>query len=121
MYLLLFGAFTGLGVRAFGNPIHGDSDVVCAASVECPDSDMDHSHGGEDEPHSDDEHEPECPDDPHEHHHHHGPCCVGNILMVHDGEGMRLSIPTESRLELSFVGSILPDGPVLSEDKPPLI
>jgi hypothetical protein len=117
MYLLLLGVFAGVGLRAFGNPNHKEAADSCPVVSNCSDADPD----CHDTQHSDDEHGPECPSEPHEHHHHHGPCCGGNYLTVRDADGLRLVIPAESRLEISLVGSIIPDGPVLSEDKPPLI
>ena len=117
MYLLLFGVFAGVGLRAFGSPDHKEVGDVCPAASVCSDIDSD----CHDSQQSDDEHGQDCPDGPHEHHHHHGPCCGGNHFTVHDVDGFRLAIPAESRLEHASVGIIIPDGPLLSLDKPPLI
>ena len=121
MCLMLFGVFAGQGIRAFSDPNHRESSTVCVEAEECSDSAEEHGHTSGDSSHSEgDEHDSQCPSEPH-HHHHHGPSCSGNWVAVGDTDGLRLAMPVESRIDISSGKSGLPDGPVLSLDKPPLI
>lgn len=117
-YLMLLGALAGLTVSAFGNPGHRNEEPVCLNCVEHP---SDHDCEGANSDSSGEKHCPQCPDEPHEHHRHTGSCCTPGFLIIVDFSMIRLA-PLVKRHELfTGVEDIIPDSPVLSEDKPPLI
>lgn len=116
-YLMLLGVFAGLGIRAVGNPIHQEGPV-CLNCVENP---ADHDCNGGDSSSSGEKHCPECPSEPNDHHHHKGSCCAAGVLFLSEYSPIRLAPLNESRALIAGSEDLLPDSPLLSEDKPPLI
>lgn len=126
-YLLSLGVFAGIGMGALGNPVHHHAEVACSS---LDDHHPDHIHGGEHlhdvgELHCENSSEcpdgSDCPDGSHGHHHHTGPCCAPAAMIAGDFSSMRLALLDESHVLFSALEDTLPDPPVLSEDKPPLI
>ena len=95
----------------------GGQVASCVEVVHCCDEDGEH-HAPAPEEHEDD-HGPDCPPGPH--HHHQGQCCSGVAMTVETGARCSLAAIEEGRTRLCFGGELLPDEPVLSLDKPPLI
>ena len=85
----------------------------------------DHEHG-HDHSHDHDNHSPcdsnekNCPAD---HHHHHGAGCFCSAMPMIDqpDHTIRLLAPCFSLSRMQYERESIPDGPFLSEDKPPLI
>jgi hypothetical protein len=80
----------------------------------------DHHHHDHDHPGPCDSHENKCPPD---HHHHHGAGCFcsGMPMIDHNDHSLRLLAPCFSLSRMRHDRESIPDGPFLSEDKPPLI
>ena len=118
-WLLVLGVFAGLGGRLLS--AQGGLSAPCAEVEHCCDADDDHHAPVQDEHDGhDDAHGPDCPPGPH-HHHHHGQCCAGGAMTSETGTRCSLAVLEEGRTTLSFGGETLPEEPVLSLDKPPLI
>lgn len=114
--VLLLGIFAGL---LSGMPLAHDSDSpIVKVQEHCDDCcELDDAVGVEAE------HGPECPPEPHEHHHHHTHCggCAAPVFFADATSVCRLPLAAYGRTELDFESELVPDPPVLSEDKPPLI
>jgi hypothetical protein len=104
-WLLLLGVCAGLQARTFAL----DPCVVISSMQ----GHSDHGHGHPCDP----EHDKNCPQD----HHDHG--CFCHIMPLADAsdQAIRLSAPCRSLSRLCHERETAPDGPFLSEDKPPLI
>jgi len=89
-------------------------DVMAAAVHEHA---QDHHH---DQPCPCDSHEDKCPPDQH---HHHGAGCFCSAMPMIDqrDQSIRLLAPCTSLSRMHNERESIPDGPYLSEDKPPLI
>jgi hypothetical protein len=112
---LVFGVFAGLGgqVLAQVGLLHADC-VATEQSCDGHGHDVSHEHSEEGD------HGPHCPPGPHHHHHHVGACCGGMLVMV-DPEICRLGATPGLRTTWHHPDEAMPDGPVLTMDKPPQI
>lgn len=108
-WLLMLGVFAGLQGRAFA----ADPCDMMAAMHDNGHSDHHHEPGKPCDP----SHDQKCPLD----HHYHGCFCHGMPLMDARDLSIRLSAPSLSLSLLRHARETAPDGPFLSEDKPPLI
>lgn len=63
-------------------------------------------------------HEENCPA---EHHHHCGVLCHASPLVSENDFASRLAVPTSIRLRLQPESELIPEGPCLSSDRPPII
>jgi hypothetical protein len=89
-------------------------DVMAAMHEHGHDHHHDHDHPG-----PCDSHDNKCPLD---HHHHGAGCfCLGMPMIDHRDHSIRLLAPCFSLSRLRHDRESIPDGPFLSEDKPPLI
>lgn len=116
-WILIFGAFAGLSLRASGAHFDERSPEKHARQeVSCCDGDAQTM----DNP---DAHCPDCPPTPHQHgsqHHHHGECChAPQWLPLTAAAALFPPWAVKSGLVLSKERP--PEAPVLSFDKPPLI
>lgn len=106
-WLLLLGVCAGLQARAFATD---PCDVISSMNGH---SDHHHESGKPCDP----EHDKQCPQD----HHDHGCFCHGMPLVDASDQVLRLCAPSRSLSRLCHERETAPDGPFLSEDKPPLI
>jgi len=112
-WILIFGAFAGLSLRASGAHFddcrpeaHADACCDAGDSAKAP------LHG------------PDCPPVPHEHSsqpHHHGECCHAPSWLSAMVSGEALFPPFARAIGLEEVRQHPPEGPVLPFDKPPMI
>jgi len=108
-WILLIGVFIGLHARVIGK-----DPCEVAAKMHC---------SGESGPiHNDNSpcdtpHDKDCPAE----HHHHVACSHTSPSSAEFDDSFRLAPPRSIFLGLSLESEIGPDGPFLSEDKPPLI
>ena len=122
-FFLLVGAFAGLLVGAVSGNMTGDphSQAMDAHSTSVGDCCYDLHSGASacDEPCSEDQQE--CPDHPGEHHHHHS--CSGSAphIFAYAIAKLRVPVPEQKRTPIASDSQHIPDSPVFSEDKPPLI
>lgn len=75
-------------------------------------------HHHEDNPPCDPSHGEKCPA---EHHHHCGALCHVMPLVSENDYACRLPLPVSSRLRVIPESDMIPDGPYLSSDRPPII
>lgn len=112
-WLMVFGMLAGLNARVLA----ADAGHLTV----CPDSSESccHDDPGSDAPaaplHDGETH---CPQD-----HHHHLCCYLHALPLaaEDEPGCRLADPTSSLTGVRHESTLMPDGPFLSSEKPPLI
>jgi len=112
-WILIFGAFAGLSLRASG--AHFDDCRPEAHADAC----CDHDEFASATPHG-----PDCPPVPHDHgqhSHHHGECCHVPTWLPLVADGTALFPPWARVLGSEVANERLPAGPVLTFDKPPLI
>jgi hypothetical protein len=114
-WLLVLGVMLGMGGRLL--MAQGGQITPCVEVEHCCDADGDHHSSAPDE--HDDDHGPDCPPGPH--HHHQGQCFVSGAMMAEAGTRCTLAVVEGGRTTLCFGAEKLPDGPVFSLDKPPLI
>lgn len=112
-WLMIVGVFVAVSLRAIGFEHYHDTRYKCCQPGETPaDSQLDQDLPDDDQ--QDDQ------DDPTGHEHHN--CCSSGLpLIIDNGSNSRLGVPGSSRLGILHEGEVPPDGPFLSEDKPPLI
>ena len=108
-WLVLLGVCAGLHARAF-------------AADPCEVMEKMHVHGDAGDCHEpgspcDSSHDKQCPAD----HHHHGCFCHGMPLVASGDSAISLQVACSILTRLAHDGENPPDGPFLSEDKPPLI
>lgn len=120
---LLVGAFVGLLVGAVSGKMTGysglhDSETHSEAVQDCC-KDAHSSDFDCDAPCPQDQQE--CPDHPGEHHHHHSCTCGSPHLFAGGPVAHRVAVPDQKRSPIEVERQLVPDSPVLSEDKPPLI
>lgn len=106
---MVLGMLAGLSARVLGP----DIGHLTVSSEPC----CHHDHGsGTPAPLDDDK--PHCPQD---HHHHSCACTHALPLATEDGHGCRLADPTSSLTGVRPESALIPDGPFLGSEKPPLI
>jgi hypothetical protein len=108
-WILLIAIVTGLNARVIGK-----DPCEVAAKMHC--SGGDESHHDHHLP-CDTSHDQKCPAE----HHHHVACCHSFPSAAEFECTCRLSPPSSSFLGVLLESEIAPDGPFLSEEKPPLI
>jgi hypothetical protein len=112
-WLLVFGVFAGLGLRAVAADA-GHTAMCAEDSSHCGQSGHDHHHGHDSHDHEDED----CPPD---HHHHYGCCFQGMPMTAEMANACRISDPSASFLGVRHECEVPPDGPFLSSEKPPQI
>lgn len=78
-------------------------------------------HHDHDHPDPCDSHDQQCPPDHHHHHHGAGCFCIGMPMIDQRDHKIQLLAPCFSLSRMKNERENIPDGPCLSEDKPPLI
>jgi len=106
-WLLLLGVCAGLQLRASA------ADPCESVAAMSGHSEHHHDSGSPCEP----GHDQQCPQD----HHSHGCFCHGMPLLDASDVSLSLHTPCRSMSRLRHERETAPDGPFLSEDKPPLI
>lgn len=109
-FILVIAVFFGLQARVLSK----DPCEVIASMQHAEHCDAHH----EDSPPCDPSHEKNCPA---EHHHHCGMVCPVNPLTSENDFAYRLSAPASSRLRWRPESELIPEGPHLSSDRPPII
>jgi hypothetical protein len=105
-WLLLLGLCAGLQARALATD-------PCEISSSMQHSEHHHDHESPCDP----DHDKNCPQD----HHNHGCFCHGMPLAVAHDQVIRLNASCQNLSRMRHECETAPDGPFLSEDKPPLI
>ncbi len=105
----MIGVLIGLHTKALA---HDACEMAC--NMECTEESGDHHHDSTPSETSDDS---KCPVE----HHHHFACNHSNPLVAQFDFACRLSPPSFSYVGVLWLSETAPDGPFLSEDKPPLI
>jgi hypothetical protein len=108
-WFLLVGVFFGLHAKLIGKD---PCDV--AAKMHRSEGSGSHHH---DDPPCDSSHDEKCPAE----HHHHVACCHQSPSAAEFDYACRLAPPSSLFLGVTLESEFAPDGPFLSEDKPPLI
>jgi hypothetical protein len=116
-WLLLFGAFAGLGLRASGAHFDGCSEqkhavqeVSCCGDTDAAPADRTDGHC------------PDCPPTPHRHApHHHGECCHAPLWLPLGDTGEAMYPPLDGVTGANRSNEKPPEAPVMPLDKPPLI
>jgi hypothetical protein len=109
-FVLVFAVIIGLQARVLAKD---PCEVIASMHQVDP---CDHPH--EESLPCDPSHEKNCPAE----HHHHG-CVVCHVspLASEDDFASRLELPTSIRLRLWPESELIPEGPYLSSDRPPII
>ena len=108
-WILVIGVFIGLNHKLIGKaPCEVAARMPCAA--ECGSLHDDH-------PPCDESHDQNCPAE----HHHHAACCHTPPSTAEFDFYRRLVPPSSYFVGVALVSDIIPDGPHLSSDRPPLI
>lgn len=109
-FILVLTVFIGLQARVLAKD-------PCEVMVSMHQGDhCDHHH--EESLPCDPSHEKNCPA---EHHHHCGIVCHVSPLVSENDFAGRLAEPTSIRLRLRSESELIPEGPYLSSDRPPII
>jgi hypothetical protein len=108
-WILLIGVFIGLHAKAIGK-----DPCEVAAKMHCSEKSGSHH---DDSPPCDSSHDEKCPAE----HHHHVACSHNSPSAADFDYSCRLASPSSFFLGVTQESESAPDGPFLSEDKPPLI
>jgi hypothetical protein len=108
-WILLLGVFIGLHAKVIGK-----DPCEVAAKMHCSEKSGTHHDGN---PPCDSSHDKNCPTE----HHNHVACSHSSPFSAEFDYSCRLAPPSSSFQGVSVESEVGPDGPFLSEDKPPLI
>ena len=109
-WLLVVAVLFGLQLRVLA---HDPCEVLATMTEDCHTG-----HPHENDAPCDSPHDKNCPS---EHHHQGGACCHVLPLVSDNQAACRLASPASYRLRLRPERALIPEGPYLSSDRPPLI